>query len=393
MNTIAIVFRKELVDTLRDRRTLLFMIVLPLLLFPALFKVFFTAQRLGTDRAGSRVLQVAVIGGAGTDELLRILKEQGGIEVAELMSPDSIATRIAEGSLDGGLVLDGEIAGNGAGRVDFYFRSTGDEWAARVRVDKALQKFEKVLLAHRLQRLGLSKDDLETLQIVRHNLASQKEQLGARFGGVVPYVFILFCFLGAMYPAIDLGAGEKERGTLETLLTTPANRFGILLGKFGVVVATGFASAIVSVLGLYLGVRQAGNLPPEMVDSVLKLLGADTLLLLLSFLLPLTVFFAGLLLSVSLTARSFKEAQSLMTPLNIAVIVPVAIALLPGIALDWKTALVPVLNVALATKEVLGGGTEGRYLVLIYSSLALCALASIWCARLLFRRESVLFRD
>jgi sodium transport system permease protein len=383
MNTIAIVFRKELIDTLRDRRTLLFMIVLPLLLFPVLFKVFFEAQRIGADRAESQVLQVAVIGNAGAEELRRILSEQDGIEVAVSASSDSIATYVAEGSLDGALVLDGGFTGDRAGRVDFYFRSTGDEWGARVRIDKALRKFEKELLAHRLQQLGLSNDDLETLQVVRHNLASQKEQLGARFGGVVPYVFILFCFLGAMYPAIDLGAGEKERGTMETLLTTPADRFGILLGKFGVV----------SVIGLYLGVRQAGNLPPEMVDSILKLLGANTLLLLLSFLLPLTVFFAGLLLSVSLTARSFKEAQSLMTPLNIAVIVPVAIGMLPGIALDWKTALVPVLNVALATKEVLGGGAESTDLVLVYSSLVLCALASIWCARLLFRRESILFRD
>jgi sodium transport system permease protein len=393
MNTIAIVFRKELIDTLRDRRTLLFMIVLPLLLFPVLFKVFFEAQRIGADRAESQVLQVAVIGNAGAEELRRILSEQDGIEVAVSASSDSIATYVAEGSLDGALVLDGGFTGDRAGRVDFYFRSTGDEWGARVRIDKALRKFEKELLAHRLQQLGLSNDDLETLQVVRHNLASQKEQLGARFGGVVPYVFILFCFLGAMYPAIDLGAGEKERGTMETLLTTPADRFGILLGKFGVVVATGFSSAVVSVIGLYLGVRQAGNLPPEMVDSILKLLGANTLLLLLSFLLPLTVFFAGLLLSVSLTARSFKEAQSLMTPLNIAVIVPVAIGMLPGIALDWKTALVPVLNVALATKEVLGGGAESTDLVLVYSSLVLCALASIWCARLLFRRESILFRD
>jgi len=393
MNTIAIVFRKELIDMLRDRRTLLFMIILPLLLFPVLFKVFFTAQRMGADRAESRVLLVSVIGDAGAEDLRRILNEQGRIEVTGSASPDSIAARITEGTLDGALVLDGGFAGDRVGRVDFYFRSTGDEWAARVRIDKALRAFEKELLTQRLQELGLSNDDLKTLQVVRHNLASQKEQLGARFGGVVPYVFILFCFLGAMYPAIDLGAGEKERGTLETLLTTPVDRFGILLGKFGVVVATGFSSAVVSILGLYLGVRQAGNLPPEMVDSILRLLGTDTLLLLLSFLLPLTVFFAGLLLSVSLTARSFKEAQSLMTPLNIAVIVPVAIALLPGIALDWKTALVPVLNVALATKEVLGGGTESTNLVLVYGSLVVCALASIWCATLLFRRESILFRD
>lgn len=391
MNTIAIVFRKELIDTLRDRRTLLFMIALPLLLFPVLFKGFSSAQRAGADRAESRVLQVAVIGETGTEDLRRIIREQGRIEVVESALPDSIAMRVAGGSLDAALVLESGFASDRAGHVDFYFRST--ERAARARIDKVLREFEKELLTRRLQQFGLSSEDLETLQVERHNVASQKEQLGARFGGMIPYVFILFCFLGAMYPAIDLGAGEKERGTLETLLTTPANRFGILLGKFGVVVVTGLSSAIVSVLGLYLGFRQAGNLPPEMVDSIAKLLGVDTLLLLLCFLLPLTIFFAGLLLSVSLASRSFKEAQALMTPLNIAVIVPVAIALLPGITLDWKTALVPVLNVALATKDILGGGADSMNLILVCSSLVVCALASIWCARLLFRRESILFRD
>jgi sodium transport system permease protein len=216
--------------------------------------------------------------------------------------------------------------------------------------------------------------------------------IGSPFGGAVPYVIILFCFLGAMYPAIDLGAGEKERGTLETLLTTPVDRFGILVGKFGVIVLIGLFSALVSILGLYIGVRQSGHLQPEMFDSIVKLLGIETILLILGLLVPLTVFFAGLLLCASLLARSFKEAQSLMTPLNLAVLLPVAIALLPGVTLDWKTALIPVLNASLATKEIIRGEIDGKDLGLVYASLTVYALLAIGGTRWMFSRESIIFR-
>ena len=199
--------------------------------------------------------------------------------------------------------------------------------------------------------------------------------------------------MGAMYPAIDLGAGEKERGTLETLLTAPVSRFHILLGKFGVIVLTGFLSAIVSMVGLYIGLRQSNELPPEILDIIVKILGIDTVLLIFSLLLPLTVFFAGILLSVSLSARSFKEAQTLITPLNIAVIIPAAVGMVPGISLNFKTAIIPVLNVTLATKEIIAGTITTANLVVVYISLVALAVLSLWGSVLWFKRESTIFRS
>ena len=220
-----------------------------------------------------------------------------------------------------------------------------------------------------------------------------KEKFGKQVGGFLPYIFILFCFMGAMYPAIDLGAGEKERGTLETLLTAPVSRFHILLGKFGVIVLTGFLSAIVSMVGLYIGLRQSNELPPEILDIIVKILGVDTVLLIFSLLLPLTVFFAGILLSVSLSARSFKEAQTLVTPLNIAVIIPAAIGMVPGISLNFKTAMIPVLNVTQATKEIIAGTITTANLVVVYISLVALAVLSLWGSVLWFKRESTIFRS
>jgi sodium transport system permease protein len=172
-------------------------------------------------------------------------------------------------------------------------------------------------------------------------------------GGCFHYIFIIL-FHGRDVPAIDLGAGERNAAPWR-LLTAPVNRFHILLGKFGVVVLSGLVSASVSILGLFIAIKQSSEIPQQFMDVIVKMLGWDTILLVLSLLLPLTIFFAGILLSVSLTARSFKEAQSMISPLNIAVIVPAAIGLVPGIKMSYTTAMIPVLNVSLATKEIIAG--------------------------------------
>jgi sodium transport system permease protein len=396
MSTARTVFRKELLDTVRDRRTLMFMVFIPLLLFPVMFRILSSVQSSTSREAESRVLRVAVVDDQRDDQLRQIIGEQERIEIAPLADREAAADLVREGQLDGVFVVadsfDESLAAYQPGRIDYYYRGTSEDWVVRSRLEKLIEVLDGSIMHARMRELGLGDDAFVGVDLVRHNVATPKEMIGSRFGGAVPYVIILFCFLGAMYPAIDLGAGEKERGTLETLLTTPVDRFGILVGKFGVIVLIGLFSALVSILGLYIGVRQSGHLQPEMFDSIMRLLGVETILVILSLLVPLTVFFAGLLLCASLLARSFKEAQSLMTPLNLAVLLPVAIALLPGVTLDWRTALIPVLNASLATKEIISGEIDGKDLGLVYTSLTAYALLAIGGTRWMFNRESIIFR-
>jgi sodium transport system permease protein len=261
------------------------------------------------------------------------------------------------------------------------------------RLRKSLDAYEEELLAQRFARLELDSTIVDAVELRAQNVASIEERVGRSVGGMLPYIFIIFCFMGSMYPAIDLGAGEKERGTMETLLTAPVNRFHILLGKFGVVVLSGLVSASVSILGLYIAIKQSSGIPQQFMDVIVKMLGWDTILLVLSLLLPLTVFFAGILLSVSLTARSFKEAQSLISPLNVAVIVPAAIGLVPGIKMSYATAMIPILNVSLATKEIVAGTMQPSYLAVVYTSLVALALLSLYGSVWWFNRESTIFRS
>ncbi|HEX5133482.1 MAG TPA: ABC transporter permease [Candidatus Krumholzibacteria bacterium] len=397
MNTILTVFRKEMIDTLRDRRTLMFMIIIPLLLFPMLFRVMFSVEKSQSDKAKAKKLRVACLSQGNASRFVAMLDERDDIVVLHAVARDSLSALIRSDSLDGAFLVastfDEDVADLKPGRIDFYYKSTDDRTILQNRLRETIDRYERELLDERFQRLEMDASIVDAVDLKSHNVASMEERVGKSVGGMLPYMFILFCFLGSMYPAIDLGAGEKERGTLETLLTAPVNRFHILLGKFGVVVMSGLLSATVSIAGLYIAIKQTSQIPPEFMELIVKILGWDTILLLLSLLLPLTIFFAGILLSVSLSARSFKEAQSMISPLNIAVIVPAAIGLIPGVTMTYRTALIPVLNVSLATKEIIAGTIQAPHLALVYGSLILLAVLSLYFAAWWFRRESTIFRS
>ena len=397
MRTVLTVFRKELIDTLRDRRTLVFMVVIPLLLFPLLFRVMTSVEKSQSDKERARKLRVACVDNGNAARLLEMLQARDDMKVYGALPLDSLQALIRADSLEGAFVVapdfDDEVAELKPGRIDFYYKSTDDRSIVRNRMEKTIEEYERELLDARFQRLEMDASMVDAVEMKSHNVASVEERVGKSVGGMLPYIFIIFCFMGAMYPAIDLGAGEKERGTMETLLTAPVNRFHILLGKFGVVVVSGLVSAIVSMAGLYIGIKQAPDIPPEFMEMIVHIFGWNTILLVLSLLLPLTIFFAGILLSVSLTARSFKEAQSMISPLNIAVILPAAIGLIPGVTMDYRTALIPILNVSLATKEILAGTIRAPHLILVYTSLIALAVASLYGSAWWFRRESTIFRS
>ena len=396
MRTITTVFKKELIDSIRDRRTIVFMIIIPLLLFPLLFRVMSSIEKRQAQKQRVKTLRVALVNRGNAGDFVASMHGRSGIVVVDGVAADSVAAMIQSDSLDGAFVFaesfDQDVAENRSGRVDFYFKSTDDRDIVEGRLRKPLDQYEKTLLSQRFNRLAIDSTVVDAVDMRAQNVASVEERVGKAVGGMLPYIFIIFCFMGSMYPAIDLGAGEKERGTMETLLTAPVNRFHILLGKFGVVVLSGLMSATVSIVGLYIGIKQTANIPPEFMNIIMKMLGWDTIILVLSLLLPLTIFFAGVLLSVSLSARSFKEAQSLISPLNVAIIVPAAIGLMPGIEMTYLTAVIPVLNVSLATKEILAGTIQTPHLIAVYVSLVALALLSLYGSVWWFKRESTIFR-
>ncbi len=396
MKRMIIIFRKEMKEVLRDRRTLILMIAMPLLLFPLIINITTTFMVKLERGAEEKILKVSVLLNGNKPGFEQKILEKKDMSLEKEVEENKIKDLISLKKLDFAVVFDKEFDIQAEAMepavVRLYFRSSAEMDIAKRRIDKLIKKHGDELLETRFAKLDIDKRVVNTISIETMDIATVKEKFGERAGGFLPYIFVIFCFIGAMYPAIDLGAGEKERGTIETLLVSPASRLQIVMGKFWVVTAAGIISAVLSVFGLFASIKMNTDIPKEILQVILKIVDLKSISVIFSLLFPLSIFFAGLLLSFSLFAHSFKEAQSIITPLNFAIIIPAFIGTLPGIKLDPVTAMIPVLNVSLASKEIISGTIKTGLLIEVYFSLIVLASISLYFCVKWFNRESVIFR-
>lgn len=396
MNIIIAIFKKELTDVLRDRRTLFFMIVMPVIVMPLIFIGALKFQQYQSKKSEEKILNIAIINETSDTQIRDYLLEQKGVELVENINLDSLELGIKNDSLQGGLYIGknflNDISSNAMGKVEVYYKSSDLMSKAKNRINNALESYKKKVVSERLSRFNIDKALLEPLDIVTKDMSTKKETLGKALGGVVPYMLVIFIFLGAMYPAIDLGAGEKERGSLETLLSSPASKFEITVGKLMVVSLAGMVSGLISVVGISSPLYFIDSIPDQIKTTVLEIINPFMIISVVTLMIPIAIFFASMLLSISFYARSFKEAQSLMGPLNIIILVPLMLTLGPGIEIDHITALIPLINVGLLTKEILAGSMEPVFFVETLFSLLFFAAIGIRFSVYWFNKENTIFR-
>ena len=396
MNIILSIFKKELIDVLRDRRTLFFMVVIPVVVMPVLIFISLKFQEYQNKKSEEKILNIALVNESGETKIRDYILNQKGVNLIEDIDADSLEAGIKSDSLQGGLYIGknllNNISTNQMGAVEIYYKSSDLMSKAKKRIYNALDQYKNEVVAGRLLRFDIDKNLLEPLQIIDKDMSTKKETIGKALGGLVPYMLVIFIFLGAMYPAIDLGAGEKERGSLETLLSSPATKFEITVGKLMVVSLTGLVSGLISVVGITAPMYFIDNIPDQIKSTVLEIISPFMIISVIFLMIPIAIFFASMLLSISFYARSFKEAQSLMGPLNIIIIVPLMLTLGPGIEIDHITALIPLINVGLLTKEILAGSVEPIYFIETLSSLLFFAAIGIRFSVYWFNKENTIFR-
>ena len=396
MKKIGIIFRKELKDTLRDRRTLFFMIVFPILIIPLIVGGIPKIMVSMMEKKMTERINIAIIGEENNLELVEIFGMADSIDVIFNMERDSIEQSIRNKDIDGAVIIpDGfseMVNSMKTAQITIVYISSDDLEAAKKRMESVINKYRESKISQRLEMLEIQSEILEPVKINHRNIASEKEMIGKLAGGWLPYMFTLYCFMGAMYPALHLGAGEKERGTIETLLISPAGRLEILLGKFCVISLSGFLSAISGIIGLLVGLQFMTELPMEIITTMKSIIEIKTIALILSLIVPVSIFFSAVLLSISFYAKSFKEAQSLVTPINILILFPALIGLIPGVELTWKTALIPIVNISLVTKEIIAETVSSVLLLEVYGSMIILAIVGLFFTRWWFNREEVIFR-
>ena len=376
MNPILTVFKKELKVTLRDRKALMSSIVIPALFLPLILLGFTKLAQHFNEGQTNRRLKIAMVNAPSAmdtifkDPKIKVIKQADAAIVADSVKAERY---------NAALVFEGKLTGKsdsaGTGNVLIYYKST--DLGIKQRIMPKLEKYKAALVSARLKRLHLSDSLLSPIILHEEDLASKKELISLLIGGFLPYIFIIFCFTGCMYPTLDLITGEKEKGTIETLLTVPVARFDILSGKILAIAMIGLCAAFMTISGMFLAFRLMNGIPKELMTPINDILTPRFVLMLFAMLIPLSLFFASILSAVAIRAGSFKEAQSYVTPMIFVVILPAMIAILPGVRLNWQTAWIPILNVALATKEIVADKISIIQYTAIVASLIVFALIAL----------------
>jgi len=425
-SNIKVIFRRELRDQLRDRRTLFMVFVLPVILYPALSILMVSLISQGKARLESLDYKVGIVGVENAPGLLDLddkkhfpvrlfvpdkpRKQATGAGPA----PEDVQRRQRLHVMTDGATLDmletGEIHvlvtfgkdfkldEQKSAPVTIHYDSADEKSRTAAKaVREVLRRWNGELRLARLGGLGKPIDFINPIRLEDLDIATPAEAGAARLSSMFAFLLVIMALTGAFYPAVDLCAGEKERGTMETLLISPATRSEIVMGKYLTVMLASVATAVLNLAGMgvtawhlmNVAARSTAGTPIEFSINPLSIAW------MLVLLVPLAALFSASCLAMSTFARSTKEGQYYLTPLFIIVFPLVLITMTPGLELNPLLACVPVTGTALLLKELMQGHYQTGYLYalpVLASTTFYAYLALHWTVGL-FRRESVLFRE
>ena len=432
-SNVRLILGREIRDQLRDRRTLFMIAVLPLLLYPLMGMSFFQVVQFMQQHA----IRVLVVGAPESAELPPLVEED---RFAAALFPEPEDGRLLEVTLQPEGAAE-HLAGltpleraredmrEGNFDVVVYFPPTFDEdfqrfsrnltrsrdgpattrvemapvevypnlakdasKAAHRRVSDALANWREAIGRRNLQASNLPPTAAKPFKIATVDVAKKGQRQAALWSKILPFVLLIWALTGAFYPAIDLCAGEKERGTLETLLSSPAERIEIVWGKLLTVMLFSMATAILNLASMGL----AGSFLLSQLD--LPGFGPPpglAIVWLLVALVPVSALFSALCLALAAFARSSKEGQYYLMPMMLVVMPLTILPMAPGVELNIGNSLIPITGVILLLRSML----EGNYLealpyipLVVVVTLGCCWMAIRWATEQ-FNSESVLFRE
>jgi sodium transport system permease protein len=426
-SNVFVIFRREVRDQVRDRRTLFMIFVLPMLLYPIL-GIGIAQLSVAFEQKPKRVV---VVGAESLPDRPALLNERGdGFEPglfdvkaeARLLrvtkEPRDSAWRdpkvhralLREGRAEAVVLVPPDIRERieavGEGRLGLAYDSADEgSLAAGRAVREVLSNWNERIVRRRLQRDNKPESYVAPVHVAVEDVATPEESGGSVWARLFPFLLVMMSLTGAFYPAIDLCAGEKERGTMETLLISPASRAEIVVGKFLTVVLASVATALLNLVSMGLTASQmasslaamspdavAGPGPARPVISPPSWASAFWMILLL---IPLSVFFSAVCLALAVLARSMKEGQYYMTPLYVVALPLIFATLAPGIELNLFTSLVPITGVSLLLRALMQAdyATARRFFLPVLVPIIVYGVIALRWAVDQFRRESVLFRE
>ena len=414
---IRTIYTKELIDILRDRRTLIAMIVVPIVLYPLLMLGSIQAVSFQTASVEREEVRVGVVNetqGLALRRLIDIdtksLDEQRAMlgpdsEAAEALpaplskvymrafgSQEVLEQRVRDRSIHAGVIFDSDTlvdAPEAQNRIELLvdredFRSE----SAEQRLRELIARITNRTVEQRKRERNLPASFDQPFDIAVIDISAPPSILGQ----ILPLILILMTITGAIYPAIDLTAGERERGTLESLMVCPVPVIDLIVGKFLVVTTVAIMGAALNLASVTATVYFGG------FDKMIARSGGGipwgTMLFILLTLIPFAVLMSAIMIAVCSYARTFKEAQNYVTPVIMAVLIPGGIAALPATTLQGVMLVMPVGNMVLLARDLLlGAVVPWHSLATVLLSTTLYATAAVAVAASVFGKESVVFAD
>lgn len=368
-NRAKVVFLKEVADNLRDRRSVitavLYALLGPLLLVPL---IVFESHSLNTSSA--RVLEVAVEGADRAPGLIEYLRHRN-IEAVAAPSDPRMAVRTLRSNIVV-IIPDSYAAAFRAGHpatVRIVTDNSRAEAAGEVnRVTTAIGAYSETVGALRLVARGVDPNVTSAIALADDDVATPESQ-GALLLGVLPVFLMMSLFLGGLYVAVDVSAGERERGSFEPLMTTPLSAAEIVLGKLGAIIFFSFATTTITLVAFALII----NLPFQEIPGLKFQLSFAGTLVILGALLPLHLPIGALQMLVASRSRTTKEAFTATSICSILPMIPGLFLLFAPLNSNRLQMSIPILSQNLLMNQVLRAAPISSidYLLVIGTTLLL----------------------
>lgn len=425
---------KELRETLRDRRTIITLVVMPTLIYPLLAMAFqrflITTVSVTQDvqyvigvapaSAGKSLYEQLVAGSAELAATRRAEKERGTQNEGKLAGKDRGGIRFRDGDGQPGdkppqwelypMSVEDVVRhfGDSTLHIVVLARRNLDAapdhglesprtWELVYRAGSPTSEAALHFVESRLNAVNAAQLDAQLKQLgVTAVLEAPTARRPIEFAGapvfslaaLIPLVLVLMTMTGAVYPAIDLTAGERERGTLEMLIAAPVPRLGLLLAKYAAVLTVALLTALINLAAMTITVHSTGLAASLFGAGGLSLAVVGKVLLLLAL---FAAFFSAILLALTSYARSFKEAQAYIIPLMLLCLVPGVLCLMPSLQFSGWMAVTPLVNILMLARDLLEGTVEPGLAVAAVLSTAFYVAAAIALAARIFGTDAILY--
>ena len=393
---------KEIVHLFRDTKTIVQSVVVPTFITPLLIgAVIWYISSIAVDE-GKKTYDVAVYDELNTELTIK-LQESDRLNIVLMDSIDQVIDDVTNDNSEIGISFSSnftsQLENNLSGEVTIYSKNLDNFSQAQGIVSDVIDNYDDQIRNERLNNLNVDQNFINPITVLDEDLTTNEEFAGSIIGGILAFLFIIYIMQGSMYPAIDLGAGEKERGTMETLISTNISSLDIIIGKMFSVTSSAVLTAIFSLLGFALPLVviflfYGDSIPENAFEIISAIVNPIAIIAMFGLLIPLSIFMGAFMLAVSIYSKNPKEASLLLGNAIIVFFIPAYVPLInPGIELDLVGSLIPCYSFALHTNALIAGNTDWfLYGATLISNIIYCSIA-IYVTYIMFDDEKIIFRN